>query len=117
VIRSRLLNPRWLEGMQNHGYKGAFELAASLDYLFAYDACTDLVPDWAYGAVCSQWLQAPGVQNFLRRSNPWALRDMAERLLEAHHRGLWLEPGLGQLEELKNLVLSTETEIEAGPGG
>jgi len=116
VIRSRLLNPRWLEGMQNHGYKGAFELAASLDYLFAYDACTDLVPDWAYREVCSQWLQAEGVQNFLRRSNPWALRDMAERLLEAHHRGLWLEPQAGQLEELKQLVLSTETEIEAGQG-
>jgi cobaltochelatase CobN len=102
--------------MQNHGYKGAVELAASLDYLFAYDACTDLVPDWAYGAVCRQWLQAEGVQNFLRSSNPWALRDMAERLLEAHHRGLWLEPQAGQLEELKQLVLSTETEIEAGQG-
>ena len=47
VIRSRMLNPRWLLGMQKHGYKGGFELAASLDYLFAYDACTDLVPDWA----------------------------------------------------------------------
>ncbi len=116
VIRSRLLNPRWLEGMERHGYKGAFELAASLDYLFAYDACTDLVPDWAYGAVCRQWLQAEQVQSFLRRSNPWALRDMAERLLEAHHRGLWTGPEAGQLEALKGLVLSSEAEIEAGPG-
>jgi cobaltochelatase CobN len=114
VIRSRLLNPRWIEGMAKHGYKGGFELAASLDYLFAYDACTDVVPDWAYNEICRQWLQAKPVLAHLRQHNPWALRDMAERLLEANNRGLWEQPERNQLDELRDLVLSTEQQIETG---
>jgi cobaltochelatase CobN len=112
VLRSRLLNPRWIEGMQQHGYKGGFEMAASLDYLFAYDASTDRVPDWGYGAVCDRWLGDPAVLAFLRQSNPWALRDMAERLLEAHHRGLWQGAAVDQLERLRCLVLESEALVE-----
>jgi cobaltochelatase CobN len=112
VLRSRLLNPRWIEAMQGHGYKGGFEMAASLDYLFAYDASTGRVPDWGYGALQEAWLQAEPVRDFLIRSNPWALRDMAERLLEAHHRGLWEGATDGQLEQLRQLVLESESLVE-----
>ncbi|MFM7754279.1 MAG: cobaltochelatase subunit CobN, partial [Cyanobium sp.] len=112
VLRSRLLNPRWIAGMQRHGYKGGFEMAASLDYLFAYDASTGRMPDWGYGAVAERWLEDPGVRAFLEQSNPWALRDMAERLLEAHHRGLWSGAGDGQLANLRQLVLEAETLVE-----
>ena len=112
VLRSRLLNPRWIEAMQGHGYKGGFEMAASLDYLFAYDASTGRVPDWGYGAISDQWLNAPEVVDFLRRSNPWALRDMAERLLEAHHRGLWSGAAPDQLERLKQLLLDSDQQTE-----
>ena len=112
VLRSRLLNPRWIEGMQQHGYKGGFEMAASLDYLFAYDASTDRVPDWGYGAICDQWLGDAQVLRFLEQSNPWALRDMAERLLEAHHRGLWEGASHNQLEQLRQLVLNSEAVVE-----
>jgi cobaltochelatase CobN len=112
VLRSRLLNPRWIEAMGRHGYKGGFEMAASLDYLFAYDASTGRAPDWAYGALCDRWLGDPQVRAFLERSNPWALRDMAERLLEAHHRGLWQEAEEHQLEGLRQLVLLSEKLVE-----
>ncbi len=112
VLRSRLLNPRWIAGMQRHGYKGGFEMAASLDYLFAYDASTGRVPDWSYGAVAEQWLADPGVLDFLQRCNPWALRDMAERLLEAHHRGLWSGAAEDQLARLRQLVLDAEALVE-----
>lgn len=112
VLRSRLLNPRWIEAMQRHGYKGGFELAASLDYLFAYDASTGRVPDWSYGALQERWLSDPAVRGFLERSNPWALRDMAERLLEAHHRGLWELATPIQLAELRQLVLESEALVE-----
>ena len=112
VVRSRLLNPRWIEAMQGHGYKGGFEMAASLDYLFAYDASTGRVPDWSYGALAEGWLADPDVLAFLRRSNPWALRDMAERMLEAHHRGLWEGARADQLEGLRELVLESEALIE-----
>jgi cobaltochelatase CobN len=113
VIRSRLLNGRWLDGMRRHGYKGGFELAASLDYLFAYDASTGRVPDWSYGAICDRWLQGELLE-FLRQANPWALRDMGERLLEAHHRGLWEGASPDQLDHLRQLVLSSEARIEQG---
>jgi cobaltochelatase CobN len=112
VLRSRVLNPRWIEAMQQHGYKGGFEMAASLDYLFAYDASTDRVPDWSYGAITEQWLGDAAVLNFLRQANPWALRDMAERLLEAHHRGLWQSAQKNQLEHLRQLVLEAEALVE-----
>jgi len=112
VLRSRLLNPRWIEAMQGHGYKGGFEMAASVDYLFAYDASTGRVPDWSYGALAEKWLGDPGVLDFLRRSNPWALRDMAERILEAHNRGLWKGANANQLEGLRELVLESEALIE-----
>ena len=113
VLRSRVLNPRWIEGMKAHGYKGAFEMAASLDYLFAYDASTGRVPDWSYGAICQAWLQSESTLAVLRSSNPWALRDMAERLLEAHHRGLWEGANEDQLDHLRQLVLSSESLVEA----
>ena len=115
VIRSRLLNSRWLEGMQRHGYKGGFEMAASLDYLFAYDASTGRVPDWSYGAICDRWLRQANTLEFLRQANPWALRDMAERLLEAHNRGLWEGSTQEQLSHLRDLVLTSEALIETGP--
>jgi cobaltochelatase CobN len=114
VVRSRLLNPRWIEGMLGHGYKGGFEMAASLDYLFAYDASTDRVPDWCYGSLTDQWLGDGHVVAELRRVNPWALRDMAERLLEAHHRQLWLGASEAQLDRLRGLVLDSEALIEGG---
>ena len=113
VLRSRVLNPRWIQGMLAHGYKGGFELAASLDYLFAYDASTGRVPDWSYGAICRQWLQDDEVLQALRQSNPWALRDMAERLLEAANRGLWQGADPAQLEHLKGLVIGSEGLIES----
>ncbi|MEB3167523.1 MAG: cobaltochelatase subunit CobN [Synechococcaceae cyanobacterium] len=113
VLRSRLLNPRWIGAMGRHGYKGGFEMAASLDYLFAYDASTGRVPDWSYGALTDRWLGDAAVVDTLRQSNPWALRDMAERLLEAHHRGLWEGARPEQLEGLRDLVRLSDGWIEA----
>ncbi|MEB3183505.1 MAG: cobaltochelatase subunit CobN, partial [Cyanobacteriota bacterium] len=113
VLRSRLLNPRWIEAMAGHGYKGGFEMAASLDYLFAYDASTGRIPPWAYGAISSTWLASEKVLAFLQRSNPWALRDMAERLLEAHNRGLWKDAAAEELKRLRSLVIESEALVES----
>ncbi|MCY4359828.1 MAG: cobaltochelatase subunit CobN, partial [Cyanobacteria bacterium MAG APA_bin_95] len=114
VIRSRLLNPRWLEGMGRHGYRGGFELSASLNYLFAYDASTGVVPDWAYGAIAQRWLLEPGSQAALKRSNPWALQEMGERLLEAHRRGLWQDAKGEQIQALEALVRQVDADLELG---
>jgi cobaltochelatase CobN len=89
VVRSRVLNPRWIDAMRRHGYKGAFELAATVDYLFGYDATARVVEDWMYERVTEAYVGDPDVRAFFRASNPWALRAIAERLLEAGERGMW----------------------------
>ncbi|MGA7937439.1 MAG: cobaltochelatase subunit CobN [Kovacikia sp.] len=113
VYRSRVVNPKWIAGAMRHGYKGAFEMAATLDYLFAYDATTDCVEDFMYEGVAEAYLFDANVQTFMQRSNPWALRDMAERLLEANQRGLWQEAAAEMLERLRSLVNEAEGIIES----
>lgn len=70
------------------------------------------MPDWSYAAICDTWLGDEEMLAFLRQANPWALRDMAERLLEAHNRQLWEGAGPEQLERLRQLVLSSESLVE-----
>jgi cobaltochelatase CobN len=89
VVRSRVLNPRWIAAMQRHGYKGAFELAATVDYLFGYDATAHVVEDWMYERVTAAYVGDPELREFFQRSNPTALRSIAEKLLEADRRGMW----------------------------
>ncbi len=89
VVRTRVLNPKWIEAMSRHGYKGAFEMAATVDYLFGYDATAGVVEDWMYERVTEAYLGDPEVRKLFEVSNPWAMRSIAERLLEAVDRGLW----------------------------
>ena len=112
VYRSRVINPKWIEGVMRHGYKGAFEMAATVDYLFAYDATANCVEDHMYQGVAKAYLFDPKVQEFIQQKNPWALRDMAERLLEANQRGLWKEVKDEMLERLKAIALQAEAVIE-----
>ena len=112
VIRSRVLNPKWIAAMRQHGYKGAFEMAASVDYLFAYDATTSLIDDYQYEAVTDALLRDADNRAFLEQANPDALREMAERLIEAQQRGLWQQPGEYQ-ELLTDLLLSVEDRLES----
>jgi cobaltochelatase CobN len=89
VVRSRVLNPRWIGAMRRHGYKGAFELAATVDYLFGYDATAEVVEDWMYERVTCAFVADPEMRAFFAASNPWALRSIAGRLLEAAEREMW----------------------------
>ncbi|WP_148862707.1 cobaltochelatase subunit CobN [Marinobacter fonticola] len=118
VIRSRVLNPKWIEAMREHGYKGGFEMAATVDYLFAYDATTDLVADYQYAQVTDALVFDPRNQQFLREHNASALEEMAERLLEAVQRGLWREPG-DHAEALQDLLLALDeaNEVAASDAG
>ena len=89
VVRARVVNPKWIEAMQRHGYKGAFEMAATLDYLFAFAATTGMVENHHFDAVHAAFMEDESVLDFLEKKNPDALREMAERFLEAVERGLW----------------------------
>ncbi|GGD24916.1 cobaltochelatase subunit CobN [Nocardioides daphniae] len=112
VFRARVVNPRWIAAMQRHGYKGAFELAATVDYLFGFDATAGVVHDWMYESLASSYVLDETNQAFLRTSNPWALRGIVERLHEAAERGLWAEPEPETLAQLQKVYLEVEGDLE-----
>ncbi len=117
VFRSRVINPRWIDAMKRHGYKGAFELAATVDYLFGWDATTGVVTDWMYEQLAASYVFDPGTRKFLAQSNPWALRGIAERLLEAAERGLWQAPEDATISQLKDAYLEVEGQLEDDHSG
>ncbi|RBO94281.1 cobaltochelatase subunit CobN [Nocardia puris] len=112
VFRARVVNPRWLEAMRRHGYKGAFEMAATVDYLFGYDATTDVVADWMYEKLTESYVFDDVNRKFMEQSNPWALHGITERLLEAAERGMWSAPEQDTLDKLRQVYLETEGELE-----
>ncbi|MFE6283783.1 cobaltochelatase subunit CobN [Streptomyces sp. NPDC057877] len=112
VFRARVVNPRWMAAMRRHGYKGAFEMAATVDYLFGYDATAGVVDDWMYEKLSAEYVFDPENRDFMKQSNPWALRGITERLLEAAERGLWAEPDADTLERLRATYLELEGDLE-----
>ena len=112
VFRARVVNPRWVEAMKRHGYKGAFELAATVDYLFGYDATAGVVEDWMYERLTQAYVLDESMREFFARSNPWALHGITERLLEAAERKLWDTPDPQTLAALRQAYLETEGDLE-----
>jgi cobaltochelatase CobN len=89
VVRSRVVNPKWIAGAMRHGYKGGFEMAATVDYLFAFAATAHAVKDHHFDAIFDAYIDDEKVRGFLEAHNADALSEMSERLLEAEARGLW----------------------------
>ena len=112
VFRARVINPRWIAAMQRHGYKGAFELAATVDYLFGFDATAGVVPDWMYSQLAESYVLDKDNQDFMKHANPWALRGIIEKLSEAVDRGLWQEPDPELITQLQQVYLEVEGDLE-----
>lgn len=112
VFRARVVNPRWINAMRRHGYKGAFEMAATVDYLFGYDATAGVMADWMYERLSAEYVLDDDNRKFMAESNPWALHGMAERLLEAAGRGMWAQPDQATLDGLRQVLLETEGDLE-----
>jgi cobaltochelatase CobN len=112
VFRARVVNPKWIAAMQRHGYKGAFELAATVDYLFGYDATAGVVDDWMYAQLAESYVFDETNRAFMEKSNPWALRGITERLLEAADRGMWAKPDDAVLDRLRQTYLDLEGDLE-----
>ncbi|MCG8510803.1 MAG: cobaltochelatase subunit CobN, partial [Rhodospirillales bacterium] len=89
VMRARVVNPKWIDGMMRHGYKGAFEIAATVDYLFAFAATTNAVKGHHFDLVYREFLENRDRADFMAEHNPKALEEIKERLWEAVQRGLW----------------------------
>ncbi|TPN87030.1 cobaltochelatase subunit CobN [Aquimarina algicola] len=112
VFRSRVVNPKWIKGMREHGYKGAFEMAATMDYLFAYDATTNLIADFMYEQITDNYLFDNENKAFIEKHNLWALKDMSERMLEAIQRGMWENPSEETIDALKEIYKDSDAIIE-----
>jgi len=112
VFRSRVLNPKWIEAMKKHGYKGAFEMAATMDYIFGYDATCDIVQDYQYEEIANTLFLDQQQQEFFQEHNPQALQDSIGRLLEAHERTMWKEASASTIEQLELTLLELQGQLE-----
>ncbi|MCX7100898.1 MAG: cobaltochelatase subunit CobN [Methylobacter sp.] len=112
VFRSRVVNPKWLDSIRRHGYKGGLELTATVDYLFGYDATAQVMDDWMYEQIAETYALDATMQQFLQEANPWAQNAISERLLEAASRGMWAEPKPETLDALQTLFLHSESLLE-----
>jgi cobaltochelatase CobN len=111
VVRARVVNPKWIAGVMRHGYKGAFEMAATVDYLFGFQASARCVADHHFDAVFEAYLLDPDVRSFLERVNPDALGDIARRLAEAQRRGLWRPRRNSAVGLLNDLAGAPEEDV------
>ena len=98
--------------MKDHGYKGAFEMSASIDYLLAYDATTNYVSNQSYRSIYNGWVKDKTIKDFLLNNNPWCLRDIAQRFIEASNRDLWSDAEDKEINEIKKLITEAERIIE-----
>ncbi|MFH1860705.1 MAG: cobaltochelatase subunit CobN, partial [bacterium] len=115
VVRTKLLNPKWIEGMKQHGYKGAGDISKRIGRVYGWEATTQEVDDWIFDDITSTFVLDKEMREFFQENNPWALEEIGRRLLEAHQRGLWdADPEV--LEGLKNTYLEIEGWLEENMG-
>jgi len=89
VLRARLLNPKWLEGLKRHGYKGAGDISKVMDIIIGWDATAEVMDDWMYERVAARYALDPEMQAWLTEVNPFALQNIVDKLLETIERGMW----------------------------
>lgn len=111
ILRARLTNPKWLDGMKRHGYKGAGDISHMMDVALGWDATAELMDDWMYERMAEKYALDPDMQEWMKEVNPYALQNILDKLLEAISRGMWqADPEMEQ--ELRDAYLEIEGEIE-----
>jgi len=115
VVRTKLLNPKWIEGMKQHGYKGAGDISKRVGRVYGWEATTQEVDDWIFDDIAKTFIMDEENRKFFQENNPWAMEEMGRRLLEAEQRGLWkADPEV--LDALKSLYLEIEGWMEERMG-
>ena len=115
VVRTKLLNPKWIEGMKRHGYKGAGDISKRVGRVYGWEATTQEVDDWIFDDIARTFVLNEKNRKFFEENNPWALEEIGRRLLEAESRGLWnADPEV--LKDLKDIYLEIEGWIEERMG-
>jgi cobaltochelatase CobN len=111
VLRARLVNPKWLNGIKRHGYKGAGDLSKMMDTMFGWDATADVMDDWMYQKVCDTYALDPLMKEWMEKVNPFARQNILDKLLEAISRGMWDASDEYQ-QKLQNEYLELEGRLE-----
>ena len=111
VLRSRLVNPKWLDGMKRHGYKGAGDISHMMDVVLGWDATAEVIDDWMYKKIAEKYALDPAMQEWMKEVNPYALQNILNKLLEAISRGMW-NADKDMEKELREAYLEMEGEIE-----
>lgn len=111
VVRSRVLNPKWLEGLQRHGFKGAQEIASTVDTFFGWDATAEIAEDWMYQSMAEKFLFDEKIRQWMQAVNRWSVHSVSERLLEAHQRGMW-QTDEETLRRLRRIYMQAEGTCE-----
>ena len=111
VYRSKILNPKFISGLKNHGFRGVSEVASLTEFTFGWDATSDIADDWMYEGLAEKYLFDPDTRAWMEENNPHAMMEMINRLMEAYERGMW-EAKPETLENLKDLYLDLEERIE-----
>ncbi len=111
IFRSRVLNPKWLAGLQRHGYKGAGDLSKVMDIILGWDATAEVIDDFMYERFATQYALDPDMQAWFKEVNPYALQNILDKLLEAINRGLW-QAAPEMAEQLKEAYLDIEGVLE-----
>ena len=113
IMRSRVLNPKWLEGLKRHGFKGAQEISKAMDSFFGWDASAEVAEDWMYEQVAQNFLLDSDVRQWMEQANAGAVYNVASKLLEANQRGMW-KAKADTLDQLQRIFLNTEGLLEEG---
>ncbi|MGM4916907.1 cobaltochelatase subunit CobN [Tardiphaga sp. 813_E8_N1_3] len=111
VVRGRGANPKWIAGVMRHGYKGAFEIAATVDYLFGFAASTNAVANHHFDQLFASYLENDEVRGFMASANPAALRETAARFAEAIRRDLWTPRSNRAADLIAELLPQAHQEI------
>ncbi len=111
IYRAKVMNPKWIEEMKKHGYKGGEYFSKYVDHMFQWDATSDIIEDWMYEGIAEKYVFSKEMREFFKKNNPYALMNIAERLLEAIQRGMW-SADEGIKEKLREIYLEMEGELE-----
>lgn len=115
IAQAKLLNPKWIEGQKRHGYKGAGDISKRIGRIYGWEATTDAVEDWVFDELTRTYIQNEENFEFFKENNPWAMEEIARRLIEAEKRGLW-QPAEGLLESIQENYLELEALLESDMG-
>jgi magnesium chelatase subunit H len=109
--RTRMLNPKWYEGMLEHGYEGVRQIEVHITNTMGWSATTGQVQPWVYKQLSETFVLDPEMRDRLAKLNPTASARLANRLIEASARSYWT-PDADMLRQLQQASDELEDRLE-----